>query len=278
MIKFHNGGLRVLPLVLCLVCLVAMALPVSAEKQAATKETDIIYTALVHNRASSGSAVIGQFENGTEVTVLEEYGDFYKVNCYDMKGYVAKEQIVKKFDSRYFIRCNLKSDETGKLEHKTEVEALALRTSILRLAEKQLGYPYVYGGMYPGGFDCSGLTYYLYGEHGKSIKRCADEQLQNGLVVARDELQIGDLVFFRETWSPWLASHVGIYAGDNKIIHASSRGICVSDLNGSYYRDYYLCARRVINTKTEERGAIATMADAANGLHIQSIGISTVSQ
>ena len=101
-------------------------------------------------------------------------------------------------------------------------------------------------------FDCSGLMYYIYGNHGISLHRCADEQLQDGLIVAADQLQPGDLVFFRETGSRKLATHVGLYVGNNQIIHAGSKGISYATLSGEYYGEYFLCARRIVTAGTVE--------------------------
>ena len=243
---------------LCLLGAVLFAQPVTAAAQTAPGETGAIYTTLVRYRASRGATVIGQMENGTAVTVLEETDDFYKVDCYDMTGYIAKEQVTLKQDGKYYIHCNWKSDQTVKMDSVSLQDAFATRSAILALAKEQLGDPYVYGGMYPGGFDCSGLTYFVFGEQGYSLNRCADEQLQDGLIVAKEGLQTGDLVFFREAGCPWLASHVGIYIGDGMMIHAGSKGICYSDLNADYYSNYYLCARRVVNTKTTEMLNIPT--------------------
>lgn len=272
--NIRNWRIRVLSLALCLASVIALVQPVAAAQQAMTNASEFTYTTLVRYRASKASAVIGQMENGTAVTVLEERGDFYKIDCYDMTGYIAKEQVSLKRDGTYYVKCNLKSDETSKMELLPQSEAVLLRVAILSLAKKQVGYPYVYGGFAPGGFDCSGLTYYLYGQFDYALRRCADEQLENGLIVAKEGLQVGDLLFFREAGSPWLASHVGIYAGDNQMIHASSRGICYSNLDADYYKNYYLCARRIINADIAEIHMPSAGSDTAIGRSL-SAGIRT---
>ena len=115
-----------------------------------------------------------------------------------------------------------------------------------------MGAPYIYGAVGPYGFDCSGLTSFLYANNGIALTRCADTQLADGVVVAKEGLQPGDLVFFRETGSAYLASHIGVYVGNNKIIHSGSKGVGYADLDGDWFKDYYLCARRVICTETTE--------------------------
>lgn len=247
MTNFQTLGKRLLCVLLTVICLLTLALQVGAELRQQTSEPQAVYTTKIHNRASSSSAVIGQMEDGALVTVLEEKGDYYKIDCYGMTGYVAKTQIEKTASGAYTVRCAEDSADTLISSRSTLAEALQIRSSMLELAKKQLGTRYVYGGITPGGFDCSGLMYYIYGAHGISLHRCADEQLQDGLIVSKDALQIGDLLFFREAGSPWLASHVGIYAGNGQMIHAGRGGMEYADLTRGYYEDYFICARRVVN-------------------------------
>lgn len=274
MSSFRNWGSWATRLVLCLLCVMILAQPVSAVARTAPKELDI-YTTRVRYQASRNAAVIGQMENGAAVTVLEDAGDFYKVDCYDMTGYIAKEQVILKQDGKYYIACSWKSDETVKLAGKSWQDTFTIRSAILTLAKEQLGDPYVYGGMNPGGFDCSGLTYYIYGEQGYALDRCADEQMQDGLIVSKEGLQVGDLVFFRENGCSWLASHVGIYAGDGMMIHAGSKGICYSDLTTDYYSEFYLCARRVVTAKTAEVYNIPTVKTEKTAVRTFSTGFRT---
>ena len=89
--------------------------------------------------------------------------------------------------------------------------------TILKAAYSMLGVPYVFGGISPGGFDCSGFVSYVYGKAGISLPRMADEQYYSLTHISRANLKSGDLVFF-ETYCPG-PSHVGIYVGDGKFIH-----------------------------------------------------------
>ena len=112
-----------------------------------------------------------------------------------------------------------------------------------------LGCRYVYGGSSPKGFDCSGFTSYVYRQFGYSLNRTASSQLDNGTPVAKEELQPGDLVMFKESGSgSKRASHVALYIGNGQIIHAStaSVGVIISDLYSSYYPRTYAGARRIV--------------------------------
>ena len=105
-------------------------------------------------------------------------------------------------------------------------------------AMSRRGKPYVYGATGPDSFDCSGLTQWAYAQAGISIPRTSSAQSQFGTPVPRSQLQPGDLVFF---YSP--VSHVGIYIGNNMMVHAPSSGdvVKVASLDGQQYNS----ARRV---------------------------------
>lgn len=242
-----HWGLRLVSLMLCLVCVAGLVRPATAAPEEKPAQT---LTTIVRNGAYSSAAPIGQMTDGTEVKVLDSRGNYYKVDCYDMTGFIAKSQILHTEDGKYYVNCDASSAETKVFTYTDRAEAMELRHGLLNLAKEQLGEPYVYGSIGPYGFDCSGLMYYLYAQYGMELHRTASQQLQDGIVVAKEGLQVGDLIFFRESWEYYPASHVGIYAGNNKIIHASRRGIVYADLDFDYFYDYYLCARRVIYTDT----------------------------
>ena len=254
MLKTRNMGLRLLCLALALVCFIGAARPTAAT--ATTEEKQQSLTTNVHYRAYFSAPVIGQMEDGTEVTVVDETREFYKVDCYDMNGYIAKTQIVHTEDGKYIVSCVAGSAETSQVEYTDHAQALQLRHSLQTLAQKQLGSRYVYGSARPGAFDCSGLTYYLYGQHGIELNRTASTQMANGIIVSKEGLQVGDLIFFREPGEYAVSSHVGIYAGNNQIIHSGNSGVVYADLDFDYFAKYYQCARRIVNTN-------ATVADAA---------------
>jgi peptidoglycan DL-endopeptidase CwlO len=114
----------------------------------------------------------------------------------------------------------------------------ANRSSALRNALSKVGAPYRYGSAGPNAFDCSGLVSWAFKNAGTSLPRSSRAMSTVGKAVSKSDLQPGDLVFF---YKP--VSHVGIYIGDGKIVHASSRKspVKVSDMG----RMPFTTARRV---------------------------------
>ena len=115
----------------------------------------------------------------------------------------------------------------------------AATAAVVQAALSQVGDPYVWGAAGPNGFDCSGLTMYAYAAAGISLPHSSRVQSQMGVAVSRADLQPGDLVYF---YSP--VSHIAIYIGEGKMVHARTFGQPVSvttvDMSG------YAGARRIL--------------------------------
>jgi cell wall-associated NlpC family hydrolase len=134
-----------------------------------------------------------------------------------------------------------------------------LERTVLRTASRYLGTRYRFGGTRPGAFDCSGFVRYVFARHGVALPRTASEQSAEGhpIVVGVDSLIVGDLLFFRTRRGD--ASHVAIYAGNGRIIHASSgsRRVRYDDLmspRGRWFIEHLSSIRRV----AEEKGTPAS--------------------
>lgn len=140
---------------------------------------------------------------------------------------------------------------------------------LVQAAMTYLGTPYRRGGSSRRGLDCSGLVGAVYAQQGLLVPRTAAEQFGEGIPVAQDDLRPGDLVFFRDTYKRGI-SHVGIYVGDGRFIHAAGRrrGVVVSELASAYYRSRYAGARRLA-TQTAD-AALDGGADAAVAGVVQS--------
>ena len=117
--------------------------------------------------------------------------------------------------------------------------------AIIATAKQYIGVPYVWGGSTPSGFDCSGYIQYVFGKHGISLPRTSAQQYTVGVWVSKSNLRPGDLVFYNTSGSG--VSHLGIYIGNGKFIHAStSRGVMISEMSNSYWSARYYGARRIL--------------------------------
>jgi cell wall-associated NlpC family hydrolase len=119
-------------------------------------------------------------------------------------------------------------------------------TSVVRAAYSKVGRPYVWGASGPRAFDCSGFTRYVMKQFGVDLPHSSRLQARMGRFVSRSNLQPGDLVFFATRGGG--ISHVGLYVGDGKMVHAStpSTGVIISSLSERYYAARYVGARRVL--------------------------------
>lgn len=118
--------------------------------------------------------------------------------------------------------------------------------SAAKSAKQYLGAPYVYGGKTPRGFDCSGLTLFVYKKYGVNIPRTSYSQAKSGKSIRKRNLKPGDLVFFKTSGGSRV-SHVGIYIGKDKFIHAPGTGrkVTVATLTNPYFKRTYSGARRM---------------------------------
>jgi cell wall-associated NlpC family hydrolase len=126
-------------------------------------------------------------------------------------------------------------------------EDQSLRYRVVEAGFQFLGVRYRRSGeSVKSGFDCSGLVKTLFSKFNIELPRTSREQYQQGDKIDRDQLEVGDLVFFSSKGNN--PTHVGIYVGENKFIHAAlkAKKVIVSDLNKIWYSMRYLGARRVI--------------------------------
>ncbi|SCG83592.1 putative protein ydhO [Proteiniborus sp. DW1] len=119
-------------------------------------------------------------------------------------------------------------------------------SKVVEYAYNSIGKPYVYGDSGKKGYDCSGLIYSAYLQIGIKLPRSSSQQANLGVKVDKEDLSVGDLVFFNTSGKG--ISHVGLYIGDGKMIHSStgSKKVKIDEINSSYYGKRYVTARRII--------------------------------
>lgn len=131
-------------------------------------------------------------------------------------------------------------------ENKASAASTITADELRTTASKYVGVRYSYGGTSTKGFDCSGYVRYVFNELGvTSLPRSSSAMYGEGESVKKSDLQPGDLVFFNTSGKG--VSHVGIYIGSGKFIHAStSKGVIKTSLNDKYYwGNKYVGAKRV---------------------------------
>lgn len=116
-------------------------------------------------------------------------------------------------------------------------------SAIVNKAYQYLGVPYVWGGTSPSGFDCSGFIQYVYRSQGISLPRVSRAQAAVGSYVSISNAQPGDILYFGQS----SVTHVGIYIGNNKMIHAPRPGKTVEIVDISWHvRNYRIKGARRI--------------------------------
>jgi len=179
---------------------------------------------------STEYGILGVYNYGKALTITGSSGGWTAVTIDGTDGYVYSQYVAE----------GRVTTEIGDDPNTSE-----LGRQIVEYALQYEGYPYVWGGTSPSGFDCSGFTTYVYGHFGITLNRVACDQARNGVAVDTGALQPGDLLCFYS--SADYIGHVGIYIGNNKFIHASTytTGVIISELSG-YYNTRGFVARRVI--------------------------------
>ena len=117
---------------------------------------------------------------------------------------------------------------------------------LIREAEKYLGMAYVWGGSTPQtGFDCSGFVCWVLNQTGTDVGRTTANGLKSQCDIIRpEEVKPGDLIFFKGTYGVSGASHVGIYVGNNMMIHCGNP-ISYASISSAYWQEHFYCFGRI---------------------------------
>lgn len=218
---------------------------------------------------NTDSEILKTFVQNAKITILSEEGDWYKIQYKEQTGYVIKTYVSDKKVETTSRSAGERKATTTTTEQKTETTNKTTSTTqttakstqsttatssnkgqeVANYAKQFVGRKYVYGGANPSkGFDCSGLTMYAYSKFGINLPHSATAQSKIGTKVNRENLQPGDLIFFKNYRTNVGIGHVGIYIGGNKFVHASTEktGVIISNLSGSY-SSRFVCATRLFN-------------------------------
>jgi lipoprotein Spr len=122
--------------------------------------------------------------------------------------------------------------------------------SLLRLADKQIGKPYISPGRTPAGFDCSGFTFYCFREHSIYLPYSAHEQAEIGKEISLTDAEAGDLIFFQGyDLKDKAVHHVAILVNKKgeklRFVHSASHGVHYDSFDSPYYNPRFIKIRRV---------------------------------
>lgn len=205
------------------------------------KESEYLYVNAnglnFRQQPTTKSKVLGVLGKGTKVEVLEDCKGWTKVNYKGQVGYLG---------SSYLIAKPIENDKIDKpIIEKPDTNPEDV--DVIDLAYEQIGKPYKYASVGPESFDCSGLIQYIFKEKGINLPRTSKSQSMYGKTVCYSELKPGDLVF-SSTDGSGKVSHVGIYIGNDEMIHAPKPGDVVkkAKINNAYWNGAYLWAKRVM--------------------------------
>lgn len=197
---------------------------------------------------------VAQANNGEKAYIIGFNQQWYKVIyneqiCYIRSDYLELSEIpYENSDSSnapIFFRDG-KSTGVSPSAEALHGTSSSDRSRIVTETHKYLGIPYLWGGNTPAGFDCSGFVQYVLMQCGITVPRTTEQQVQLGRYISKTDLRPGDLVFLQNTYRAGV-SHVGIYIGNNQMIHASSsKGVTISNLSTAYYLEHYHSARQII--------------------------------
>jgi cell wall-associated NlpC family hydrolase len=179
-------------------------------------------------------------QNATEYSFQAIYDELHRAENLARRAQTAR---------RHAERIAL-AKENAKKQGKTYTLTQVDKKQLLEDAKYFKGGKYVWGGTTPQGFDCSGYVQYLYKKHKVNLPRTAWAQSKKGLAVDKQDLKKGDLLFFLTDKKRGIpVTHVGIYLGAGKFIHAASKkkGIIISPIYSWYYAGKFVSAKRVLS-------------------------------
>ncbi len=229
------------------------------EAPATTTETQTGYISAssvnVRASASTSANVVTTLTRNTEVTIEGQENGWTRITTSTgVSGYVSSEYIsdeqVQSTNRSDSERTQKIVDLPNTIADVTESEDTSAVVSkgeeVVDYAKTLLGKAYVYGGVGPNSFDCSGFTQYIYSKFGVNLLHSAAAQSNIGTTVSKANLQLGDMVFFSQGGSS--IGHVGIFVGNNSFIHAANpqKGVVITSLSDGYYTKNYKTAKRVL--------------------------------
>jgi cell wall-associated NlpC family hydrolase len=207
-----------------------------ASPQRAEAPSSVVFGQTAPRSASTDEIGLDREQLDEELGVTDEVGSEEPAN---------DESIVVKF-----VRRSAQTPDP--VEESEEANPAINRVELMKEIVNLLGNPYRYGGMNAvRGLDCSAFVGTVYSRAlGVRLPRSSNEQFGTGVKIRKNDMKVGDLVFFKTRRKRAPVSHVGIYIGGNYFAHASTHhGVIISPLDDGYYNKTFVGARRLLNSE-----------------------------
>ncbi|MBL8060530.1 MAG: C40 family peptidase [Chthonomonas sp.] len=226
----------------------------------------------LRSAGATSAGKIASLNKGNVGQVIDRQGDWYRLKFTGgIVGWVSGDLLKNTSKATTPIPTAAKPKATAptSVAMTTGLSSSAGK-SLITTALAQQGVRYVWGGTSRNGFDCSGFVQYVFRQHGVNLPRTSREQATRGTPVSKGALRAGDCLFFVTRGRS--ISHVGIYIGNNRFVHASSGGgrVRVNELSG-YYANRFAGARRMSSKFLGSEVAQLEFDNWANSLPIESV-------
>ena len=224
----------------------------------------------IRSAPNTDSVILGQLPHGTNITISGKTDNWSIINYNGAAAYICADyintntavqtaapasqpsaKIPSAAVSAAMPQDGLKPENTVSVP--ADVPSYAgsdiAGEILIELAKQYVGTPYVYGGMSPSGFDCSGFVKYCYTLMNTEINRIACDQAKNGVEVSREEMKPGDILCFESAIGSGYIGHTGIYAGNGYFIHSPRAGYSVEviPLTTGTFSERLVNIRRIFN-------------------------------
>lgn len=200
------------------------------------------------------SAVLGQLPYGSSITFTDKLDNWYVINYNGSNAYICADYInltdgIQPSDAQSTVTQNAAPVIVVSPDVPSYENSAVPGEMLVELAKQFIGTPYVYGGMSPQGFDCSGFVKYCYSLMGVEINRVACDQAKNGYEVPYSGIKPGDIICFSSSVGGSYIGHTGIYVGNGYFIHSRNTGsfVEIAPLTTGSYADRIANIRRIFN-------------------------------
>ncbi len=189
----------------------------------------------VRTMPTTESTSLGLLPTDSEVIILSAQDNWYRIYRGGVEAYVCADYIIVT-ETNVEMELPDPSASTGIVPVSDgNIPSYAGSTvpgeALVELSKQYIGTPYVYGGMSPQGFDCSGFVKYCYSLMGVDVNRVAKDQALNGIEVPVDQMVPGDIICFVDSVGGSYIGHSGIYVGNGYFIHSPRTGLTVEILS-----------------------------------------------